>query len=53
MEGAFPVQPSHQPAGDYPILEAQHGKERAQFDSVYYTVSICWCVHVCVCGREQ
>lgn len=28
VEGAFPVQPCHQPAGDYPLLEAQHGKRR-------------------------
>lgn len=29
MEGAFPLQPSHQPAGDYPLLEALHGKGSA------------------------
>lgn len=26
MEGAFPVQPRHQSAGDCPLLEAQHGR---------------------------
>lgn len=26
MEGPLPVQPGQQPAGDYPLLEALHGK---------------------------
>lgn len=29
VEGAFPVQHGHQPAGDHPLLETQHGKRRA------------------------
>lgn len=28
VERALPVQPRHQPAGDYPLLETQHGKRK-------------------------